>query len=162
MVEYSEANVKLSDTQLKKLKTAVKNKAGTTLRISLKIINGNDLPHELLLTTRQKTKLRNAFNNNMSTDLKLSKAQISKIIQSGGLLGSLLSKLAGSLMKGAIPLAKNVLPPLGITAAASAIDARIKKKIHGSGTTILISSHKEMNDIMKIVQALEDSNILLK
>ena len=75
-------NVKLSDTQLKKLKTAVENKTGTTLRMSLKVVNGKDLPHELLLTTRQKTKLRNAFNNNMSTDLKLSKAQISKIIYS--------------------------------------------------------------------------------
>ena len=69
------------------------------------MLNGNDLPHELLLTTRQKRKLRNAFNNNMSTDLKLSKVQISKIIQSGGFLGSLLSKLEGSLMKVAIPLA---------------------------------------------------------
>ena len=162
MVEYSKVNVKLSDTQLKKLKTAVKDKTGTTLRISLKMFNGNDLPHELLLTTRQKTKLRNGFNNNMSTDLKLSKAQISKIIQSGGLLGLLLSKLAGPLMKVAIPLAKNVLAPLGITAAASAIDAGIQKKIHGSGTTTLIISNEEMNDIMKIVQALEDSNILLK
>ena len=130
--------------------------------MSLKMFDGNDLPHELLLTTRQKTKLRNAFNNNMSTDLKLSKAQISKIIQSGGFLGSLLSKLAGPLMKVAIPLAKNVLAPLGITAAASAIDAGIQKKIHGSGTTTLIISNEEMNDIMKIVQALEDSNILLK
>ena len=92
------------------------------------MFNGNDLPHELLLTTRQKTKLRNAFNNNMSTDLKLSKAQISKIIQSGGFLGSLLSKLARPLMKVAIPLAKNVLAPLAITAAASAVDARIQKK----------------------------------
>ena len=92
------------------------------------MLNGNYVPHELLLTTRQKTKLRNAFNNNMSTDLKLSKAQISKIIQSGGFLGSLLSKLAGPLMKVAIPLAKNVLAPLGITAAASAIDAGIQKK----------------------------------
>ena len=162
MVEYSKVNVKLSDTQLKKLKTAVKDKTGTTLRMSLKMFNGNDLPHELLLTTRQKTKLRNAFNNNMSTDLKLSRAQISKIIQSGGFLGSLLSKLAGPLMKVAIPLAKNVLAPLGITAAASAIDAGIQKKIHGSGTTTLIISNEEMNDIMKIVQALEDSNILLK
>ena len=80
MAEYSIVNVKLSDTQLKKLKTPVKNKTGTTLRISLKMLNGNDLPHELLLITRQKTKLRNAFNNNMSTDLTLSKAQISKII----------------------------------------------------------------------------------
>ena len=64
----------------------------------LKMFNGNDLPHELLLTTRQETKLRNAFNNNISTDLKLSRAQISKIIQSRGFLGSLLSKLAGPLM----------------------------------------------------------------
>ena len=63
MVEYSKVNVKLSDTQLKKLKTAVKNKRGTALRMSLKMFNGNDLPYELLLTTREKTKLRNAFNN---------------------------------------------------------------------------------------------------
>ena len=123
MVEYSKVNVKLSDTQLKKLKNAVKNKTGTTLRISLKMFNGNNLPHELLLTTRQKTKLRNALNNNMSTDLKLSKAPISKIIQSGRFLGSLLSKLAGPLMKVAAPSAKNILAPLGVTAAASAIDA---------------------------------------
>ena len=128
MVEYSKVNVKLSDTQLKKLKTAVKNKTETTLRISLKMFNGNKIPHELLLTTRQKTKERNAFNNNMSTDLKLSKAQISKIFQSGGFLGSLLSKLAGSLMKIAISLAKNGLAPLGITPAASTIDAGIQKK----------------------------------
>ena len=112
MVEYSKVNVKLSDTQLKKLKTAVKDKTGTTLRMSLKMFNGNDLPHELLLTTRQKTKLRNAFNNNISTDLKLSTAQISKIIQSGGVLVSLLSKLAGPFMIVAIPLAKNVVAPL--------------------------------------------------
>ena len=80
MVEYSKVNVKLSDTRLKNPKTAVKNETGTTLRMSLKMFNANDLPHELLLTVRQKTKLRNAFNNNMSTDLKLSKAQNSKII----------------------------------------------------------------------------------
>ena len=107
-------------------------------------------------------KLRNVFNNSMSTDIKLSKTQISKIIQSGGFLGSLLSKLAGPLMKVAAPLAKTVLAPLGITAAALTIDAGIQKKIHGSGTTTLIISNKEMNDIMKIVQALEDSDILLK
>ena len=94
--------------------------------MSLKILNGNDLPHEFLLTTRQKRKLRNEFNNSMSTDLKLSKAQILKIIKSGEFLGSLLSKVAGPLMKVAIPLAKKFLAPLGITAAASAIDARIK------------------------------------
>ena len=96
------------------------------------------------MTTRQKTKPTNAFNNNMSTDLKLSKAQISKIIQSGGFLGSLLSKVAGPLMKVAIPLAKNALAPLGITAPPSAIDAEIQKKIHGPGNTTLIISNEEM------------------
>ena len=126
MVEYSNVNVKLSDTQLKKLKTAVINKTGSTLRINSKIFNGNNLPHELLLTTRQKTKIRNELNNNMLADLKLSKAQVSKIIQYGIFLGSLLSKLAGSLMKIAIFLAKNVLAQLGITAAGSAIDAGIQ------------------------------------
>ena len=162
MVEYSKVSVKLTDMQLKKLKTSVKYNTGTTLRMSLKMFDGNDLPHELLLTTRQKKKLRNAFNNHIGTDLKLSRAQISKLIQSGGFLGSLLSKLAGPLMKVAISLAKNVLAPLGRTAFASAIDEGIQKKIHGSGTTIFIISNEEMNGIMTIVQALEDSNILLK
>ena len=156
MVEYSKVNLKLTDTQLQKLKTTVKNKTGATLRMSLKMLNGNDLPNELLLTTRQKIKLRNAFSNNMSTDFKLSRAQISKIIQSGGLLGSLLSKLAEPLMKVAIPSAKNVLAPFGIISATSAIDAGIQKKIHGSSclssstlrTTTLIISNEEMNDII--------------
>ena len=105
MVKYSKVNVKLTDTQLQKLKTAVENKTGTTLRMSLKMLGGNDLPHEWLLTTKQKN-LRNAFNNNISTNLKFNKAQIPKIIQSGGFLGSLLSELAGPLVKVAIPLAK--------------------------------------------------------
>ena len=126
MFEYSKVNVKLLDIQLKKPKTAAKDKTRTTLRISLKMFNGNDLSHELLLTARQKTKLENAFNNNMSTDLKLSKGHISKIIQSGGVWGWLLSKLARPLMKVAIHLAKNVLAPLGITAAASAMVAGIQ------------------------------------
>ena len=90
--------------------------------MSLKMLDGNDLLYELLLTPRQKTKLRNAFKNNMSTDLKLSRAQISKIIQSGGFLRSLLNKSAGPLMKVAAPLAKIILAP-----AASAIDAGIQK-----------------------------------
>ena len=83
MVEYSKVNSKLTDTQLKKVKTVIKNKRGTTLRLSLKMFNEKDLPHELLLTTRQKTRLRSGLNNNMPTDLKLSRAPISKIIQSG-------------------------------------------------------------------------------
>ena len=80
MVEDSKVNVRLSDKQLEKLKTAVKNNAGTTLRMSLKMLDVDNLPHELSLTTRQKTKLRNASSNNMSIDIKLFKAQISKII----------------------------------------------------------------------------------
>ena len=83
MVEYSTINAELSDSQLNKLKSAVKNKQGTTLRMSPKMFNGNNPPHKLLLTTRQPTKLRNAIENNMATDIKLSRAQISKIIQSG-------------------------------------------------------------------------------
>ena len=156
MIEYNKVSVKLTDTQLKKLKNAVKNKTETTLRMIFKLFDGNDLPQELLMTTRQKAKLRNAFNKNMSTNLKLSRARIFKTIQSGGFLGSLLSKLAGPLMKVALPLAKNILVLLGITAAASPIDAGIQKKIHGSGTTTLIISNETMDDMMEIVQALEE------
>ena len=82
----------------------------------------------------------------MLTDIMLPKAQISKIIQSGGFLGSLLSKISGPLMKVAVPFAKNILVPLGITAAVSAIDGVIQPKVHGSGTTNLIISNKEMNE----------------
>ena len=129
------------------------------------MFSANDLPHELLLTTRRTTKLTNAIENNMSTDIKLSKTQISKIIKSGGFLG----KLLGALLKTGLPLIKNVinslaksvLIPLGSTAAASAA-AGIQKKILCSGTTTLVVSNEEINDIMKIVQVLEDSGILLK
>ena len=105
------------------------NRTGITLRMSLKMFTGNNLPDELLLTTRQKAKLRNAFNNNISTDIKHSIAQIFKIIQPGGFLGSLLSRIAGPLRKVAVPLTKSILAPLGITAAASAINAGIQNKI---------------------------------
>ena len=87
MVENNIVNAKLSNSQLNKLKSAVKSNEGTTLRMNAKIFNGNNLPHELLLTIRQTTKLRNAIEKNMSTDIKLSKSQISKMIQSGGFLG---------------------------------------------------------------------------
>ena len=114
-----------------------------------------------MLTTRQNTKLRNALNNNSATDIKLSKAQIKKLIQSGGFLGKLLSKLAGPLMKVAMPLAKNVLAPLGLTAAMSAIDGSIQKKIHGLGIKLIIEE-EDMQDIIKIIKELENSDILLK
>ena len=139
MVEYTKVNVKLSNSQLKKLKDAVSNNTGTALRTNLKMFIGNNLPHELLLTTRQKTKTRNAFNNNASTNIKLSKAQINKIIQLGGFLGKLLGPLLKTrlpLIKIIIkPLAKSVLIPLRLSAAVSAADAGIHKKILGSGNT---------------------------
>ena len=161
MVEYSEVNCKLTNVQLNKFKKAVKSNEGATLRLGIRNFNKNETPHELLLTSRQNTKLRNAPNNNSATDIKLSKAQIKKIIQSGGFLGKLLSKLAGPLMKLALPLTKNVLAPLGLTAAMSAIDGSIQKKIHGSGVKSIIEQ-EDMNDIMKIIKALENSGILLK
>ena len=80
MVEYDTINAKLSDSQLNKQKSTVKNNQRTALIVNVKMLRANNLPHELLLTTRQKTKLRNAIENNMSTCIKLSKAQISKII----------------------------------------------------------------------------------
>ena len=161
MVEYTKINCKLTNVQLNKLKKSFKSNEGATLRLGIKNFNKYELPHELLLTTRQNTKLRNAIDNNLATDIKLSKAQIKKLMQSGGFLGKLLSKLAGPLMKVAMPLAKNVLAPLGLTAAMSAIDASIQKKIHGSGVKLIIEQ-EDMNDIMKIIEALENSGILLK
>ena len=159
MVEYNTVNVKLSNSQLNKLKSAVKSKQGITLRMNARMFNGNNVSHELLLTTRQTTKLGKAIENNLQTDIKLSKDQISKMIQSGGFLG----KILGPLLKTVLPLLKLVIKPLGLlslTASSSAIDAGVQKKIYGSGKTTLIISNEETNDIMKIVQALEDSNIL--
>ena len=150
MIEYNTVNVRLSNSQLNKLKSALKNKQGTTLRVNARMFNGNNLLYELLLTTRQTTKQRNATENNFQTDIKLSKAQISKIIQSGGFVG----KILGPLLKSGLPLLKSVIKPLGLlglTAASSAIDAGVQKKIYGSGTTTLVVSREEMNDIMKIV-----------
>ena len=161
MFEYIKINCKLTNVQLNKLKKAVKSNEGAKLRLGIKKFNKDELPHEFLLTKRQNTRLRNAINNNLATDIKLSKAQIKKLIQSGGFLGKLLGKLAGPLMKVALPLAENVLAPLGLTAAMSAIDGSIQKKIHGSGVKILIEE-EDMNDIKKIIEALENSDILLK
>ena len=116
MIEYNTINVKLSNSQLNKLKSAVKNRQGTTLRMNVRMFNGNNLPHELFLTQR----------HNLQTDIKLSKAQISKIFQSGRFLG----KLLGPLLKTGLPLLKSVIKPLGLlglTAASSAKDAGVQK-----------------------------------
>ena len=161
MVEYNKINCKLTNVQLNKLKKAVKSNERTTLRLGIKNFNKDETPHELLLTTTQNTKLRNAINNDSAIDIKLSKAQIKKLIQSGGFLGKLLSKLAGPLMKVAMPLAKNVLAPLGLAAVMSAIDGSIQKKIHGSGVKLIIEE-EDMQDIIKIIKELENSDILLK
>ena len=123
-------------------------------------------PHELLLTNKQVANLCIAFTNKSSTGIKLSKTQISKMIQSGVFLGRFL----GSLLKTRLPLIKNVIKPLaksaliplGLTAAASAADAGIHKKILGSTTTTLIISNDEIEDIIKIVKSLEGSGLVLK
>ena len=96
----------------------------------------------------------------MSTDIKYSKAQLKKLIKSGSFLGSLLSKIAGPLMKVTMPLAKNVLAPLGLTAAMSAIDGGIQKKVRRDAIKLMIED-EDTNDIMKIIKALEKSGILL-
>ena len=129
MTQYNGLNVKLSNPPLSKLKSAIKNESDVVLRISSSMVgNSNDntnFPHKLLLTDRQVGNIRKAFSNNLSRDVKFSKTQLLKMIQSGGFLENLLSKLASSLMKVAMPLAKNVLAPLGLTAAMSAIDGSI-------------------------------------
>ena len=157
MTQYNSLNVKLSNSQLNKLTSSIKNETDVVLRISSNMVsNSNDntnFPHELLLTNRQVANIRKAFANHSSIDIKLSKPQLSKMIQSGGFLGTLLGKLAGPLMKVAMPLAKNVLAPLGLS---------IKKKILGSGATTLIITNDEMDDILKIVKYLENSGVLLK
>ena len=157
MTQYNSLNVKLSNSQLSKLKSAIKSENDVVLRISSNMVgNSNDntnFPHELLLTNRQVENIRKAFANHLSTDIKLSKTQLSKMIQSGGFLGRLLGPLLKTglpLMKSVIkPLAKSVLIPLGLTEAASAADAGIHKKILGSGhnNTTLIISNNEMDDI---------------
>ena len=128
--------------------------------------NKTNFPHELLLTGRQVSSIRKAFANNSSVDIKFSKTQLSKMIQSGGFLGKLLRPLLKTdlpLIKNVITLlAKSVLIPLGLTTAASAADAGILKKILGSGNTTLIISNKDMDDLIKIVKSLEHSGLLLK
>ena len=128
MTQYNSLNVKLSNSQLNKLKLAIKNETDLVLRLSSNMIGNSDdntnFPHELLLTNRQVANLCKAFAKNTSTDLTLAKTQLSKMIQSGGFLGRLLDPLLRNglrLMRSVIKqLAKSVLVPLGITAAAAA------------------------------------------
>ena len=194
MAQYNSLNVRLSNSQLNKLNSATKKGTKVVLRLSSNAIGDSDdkinFPHELLLTNRPVANLRKAFANYLSTDIKLSKPQISMMIQSGGFLGrflGLILKTRLRLMKNVMkPLAQSVLIPLGLTAAASEEDAGMHKKILESGrrhfsssalphnpsssashnnnnnNTILIISNDEMEDIIKIVKSLEDSGLLLK
>ena len=171
MTQYNRLNTKLSNSQLNKLKSAIKDESEVAIRLSPNMIgDSNDkdnFPHELLLIDRQVSSIRKAFANNSSVDIKFSKTQLSKMIQSGGFLDKLLGPLLKTglpLIKNVItPLAKSVLIPLGFTAAASAADAGIHKKILGSGNhTTLIISNNDIEDLIKIVKSLEDSGLLLK
>ena len=120
----------------------------------------------MFLTNTQVSRLRKAFANSSSANIKLSKTQLHKIGQSGGFLGRIFGPLlkTGLLLVGNVlkRLAKTVLKPLGLTAAASAIDTAFHKKSFGSGVTILIISNEEMNDFIKIVKSLEKSGLLIK
>ena len=149
MTQYNSLNVKLSNSQLNKLKSAIKNETEVVLRLSSNMIGDNEtnFPHKLLLTNRQVSNLRKAFANHLSADIKLSKTQLSKMIQSGGFFGRLLGPLLKTgllLIKKVIkPLAKSVLISLGLTAAASTADAVIHKKLLGPGNPL--SSHIKYN-----------------
>ena len=172
MTQYNSLEVKLRNSQLNKLKSAIEDGTEVFLRLSSNLIGDSDdkinFPHELLLTIRQVANLRKAFTNKSLTDIKLLKTKISKMIQSGGFLGRFLPPLLKTrlpLIKNVInPLPKSVLTLLGLTAAESAADSGIhKKKLEsGNNNTILIISNDEMKDIFKIVKSLADSGLFLK
>ena len=162
MIQYNSLNVNLSNSQLNKLKSAIKNGTDVILRLSSNMIGNSDdeahFPHKLLLTNRQVSNIRKAFANHTSTDIKLSKEQLTKM-QKGGFLSFL-----APLLKSGLPLLKSIIKPLGmlgLTAATSARDAAINKKSLGSGNhTTLIISNDDMQDLLKIVKSLEDSCLL--
>ena len=171
MAQYNSLSVKLSNSQLNKLKSGIKNETDVVLTLSSNMIGNSEdetnYPHKLLLNNRQVANFRRAFANHKSTDIKLSKTQLYNKIQSEGFLGRLLGPVLRAvlpLMKSVIqPLDKDFLIPLGLTAAPSAADGGIHKKILGSGNnTTLIISNDGMKDILKIVKFLEDSGLLLE
>ena len=164
MTQYNTLNVKLSNSQLNALKSAIKNGTEVSLNISSNIVGDSDdennFPHKLLLTNTQLSKLRKAFGNGSLAHIKSSKSDLHKIVKSDGFLGRLVRPLLktglpliGDVLK---PLTKNVLIPLGVTATASATDADTHKKVFRSSFITLIISNEEMNDIMKIVKSLEE------
>ena len=160
----------MSNSQLNKLKLVIKNGTEVTLKVSSNVVpdfkDENNFPNKLLLTKTQFSKLSKAVSNNSSDNATLSKTQLHKIGQSGGFLVTLLGPLLTTglhLMNNVLKsLAKDILIPLGLTAAASATDVAIYNKMFGSGVTTLIISNEEMNDIMTIVKSLEESGLLIK
>ena len=170
MTQYNTLNVKLSNSQINELKSRIKDATEVILkRSSNSVGDSNDetnFPHKFLLINTQVLRLRKAFVNCSSDNIKLSKTQLQKMGASAGFLGRLLGPLLKTglpLMKNVFkPLSKSVLIPLGLTAAASATDAATHKKMFGSGMAILIISNEEMNDFIKIVKFLEASGLLIK
>ena len=131
LTNNQESRVKITNAQVKKLKSAAKNKSGTILRLNKKIFKDEELQHELFLTARETTKIRNAFADNMSTDIKLSKAKISKIIQLSGSFGSWLGNLGKKALTNiAIPLSRDNLPGLRRNLTSNAMN-EFERKIRG-------------------------------
>ena len=161
MTQCNSLNLKLSNSLLNKLKSAIKNE--TVMWSSSNMIGNSDdetnFPHKLLLTNRQVANIRKAIANHTSTDIKLSKSQLTKM-QKGRFL-----RFLAPLLKSGLPFLKSIIKPLGVlglTAAASATDAAINKKVLGSRNhTTLIISIDDMQDLLKIIKSLEDSGILL-
>ena len=163
MANYQEVRFKRTNTQLNGLKSATRNK--NILRTTKKKFQDEELPHELFLATRQKTKIRNAFANIVSTDIKFSKAQLSKMIQSGGFLRNMLVNLGKKVITDlAIPLTRDDLLGLVSNITSNEIN-KFKRKINGKGGVrtgkgfTLFISNEDMNDIIKIIKSLEDDGI---
>ena len=154
-----EARVKLTNTHLNKLMSAAKSNTGTILRLNKKNFEDEELPHELFLTTRQTTTKGNVFANNISTDIKLRKAQISKITQSGGFFGSWLGNLGKKTLTNiAILLARNNLPGLVSNLTLNATN-KFERKINGKGAMragkrfTLFILNEDINNIIKIIKS---------
>ena len=163
MTQYNSLNVRLSNSQLDKLKSAIKSGTDVILRLSSNMIGNSEdetnFPRKLLLTNRQVANLHKASANHTLTDIKLSKAQLTKMKKVG------FFRFLAPLLKSGLLLLKSVITPLvllGLTAAVSATDAAINKTVLGSGNhTTLIISNDDMQDLLKITESLEDSGILL-
>ena len=164
MTQYNSLSVKLSKSQINKLKSAIKNETDVILRLSSNMTGHSDdevnFPLKLLLTNRQVAKFRKAFANHTSADIKLSKVQLTKMQKCRFL------RFLAPLLKSGLPLLKSVIKPLGmlgLTAAASVTDTAIHKNVLGSvNHTKLIISNDDIQDILKIIKSLEENGLLLE